>query len=125
MGHPDGTSHLILQGLSRVKLRSFVQEQPFRIAELCELSTAPVAGPHVGGNERAHPAKPAREHFPGAKADREKLMEQIAQISDPGILCDVVAHTFLRDPYHQQDVLEELEVPARMQILLRHLPDEA
>jgi ATP-dependent Lon protease len=124
VGHPDGTSHLILQGLSRVKLRSFVQEQPFRIAELCELSTVPVPGPRAEEmSERLRRA--CAEYFPGGSAEREKLMEQIAQISDPGILCDVVAHTFLRDPFHQQDVLEQLEVPARLEILLRHLAEEA
>ncbi len=44
VGHEDGTSHLILQGLARVQLRGFVQERPFKIAEVREL-------PSSGGDE--------------------------------------------------------------------------
>src|SRR5437867_1685310 len=42
VGHEDGTSHLALQGLARVKITGFLQETPFRIAELRELRSQPV-----------------------------------------------------------------------------------
>ena len=41
--HPDGTSHLVLQGLARVRLTDFIQEKPFRIAELREIESRPAS----------------------------------------------------------------------------------
>ena len=40
VGHEDGTSHLILQGLVRVAFTGFVQISPFPIAEIRELPIA-------------------------------------------------------------------------------------
>src|SRR3954465_1572326 len=34
VGHNDGTSHLILQGLTRVKLRETVQYKPYRVQRI-------------------------------------------------------------------------------------------
>src|SRR5882724_8114330 len=41
VGREDGTSHLMLQGLARVRLIGFLQDEPFRIAEMCELRSEP------------------------------------------------------------------------------------
>src|SRR3974390_2608730 len=39
VGHRDGTSHLILQGLSRVELHAIVRESPYRVYRVRHLST--------------------------------------------------------------------------------------
>lgn len=123
VGREDGTSHLMLQGLARVRLTGFVQEQPFRIAQLTEL--------------RSEPAEPleselltaklldvcARLRASGASVP-EALDRQLAQIEDAAVLGDLVAHTFLREPQHRQDVLEELRVGERLRVLIRHLTAE-
>jgi Lon protease-like protein len=119
----DGTSHLILQGLARVKFTGFVQEAPFPIAEIRELpsqpaeefSTEPLTAKLLSIcaqlREQGHGVPP-------------QLDEQLAQIDDPEILSDVIAHTFLRDPFRRQDVLEELRVGERLRLLIRHLSAE-
>src|SRR4051812_48111282 len=48
VGHEDGASHLILQGLARVHVRRFVQERPFKIAEVTELSVSACAAKTCG-----------------------------------------------------------------------------
>ncbi|MGB8169213.1 MAG: LON peptidase substrate-binding domain-containing protein [Chthoniobacteraceae bacterium] len=119
----DGTSHLILQGLARVKFTGFVQEAPYPIAQIRELPSqlaeeyetetlsAKVLSICAQLREQGHGVPPA-------------LDEQLAQIDDPEILADVVAHTFLRDPFRRQDVLEELRVGERLRLLIRHLTVE-
>lgn len=121
--HDDGTSHLILQGVSRVELGKYIQEQPFRIAELRELPTTNASGTEIDGLVEKVREK-CSEMLPSDGADREKLKEQIAQLTDPGAFADVVAHTLLRNPYRQQEVLEQLFVPERLSSLLRHLRAE-
>jgi Lon protease-like protein len=122
VGHEDGTSHLILQGLARVQLGRFIQERPFKIAEIREL-------PPSGGDDAECRALAAQlrllcsELTPGP-AEREKLEEQLAQIVEPAMLADVMAHTFLRDPAHQQEVLLALNVEARLRLVLRRLREE-
>src|SRR3954464_1388134 len=39
--HQDGTSHLILQGLTRVELRETVQYKPYRVQHIRPLQAAP------------------------------------------------------------------------------------
>src|SRR6185436_17412367 len=39
--HEDGTSHLILQGLTRVELRETVQYKPYRVHTIRPLATEP------------------------------------------------------------------------------------
>ena len=59
----------------------------------------------------------------------EALDKQLAEIEDPAVLSDVIAHTFLRDPERRQAVFEELRVAARVRLLIRFLlgemPDES
>jgi Lon protease-like protein len=119
----DGTSNLILQGLARVEFTDFIQEEPFPIAEIRPLSsTAPTEY-----ESEALTAKllsvcaQLREHGHGVPA---ALDNQLAQIEDPEVLSDVVAHTFLRDPFQRQEVLEELRVGERLRLLIRFLTAE-
>src|SRR5215468_9744253 len=41
VGHRDGTSHLILQGLARVELEQTVRYKPYRVQRIRPLSTPP------------------------------------------------------------------------------------
>ena len=59
----------------------------------------------------------------GAKIP-ETLDEQLAQVNDPAVLCDIVAHTFVRDPLRRQSVLETQRVADRLRELLKHLGEE-
>jgi len=54
----------------------------------------------------------------------EALDKQLAQIEDPAILSDIIAHTFLRDSEHRQAVFEELNAAARSRLLIRYLLGE-
>lgn len=120
VGHDNGTSHLVLQGLSRVRLGALVQERPFRIAEIHELSAAP--GDLNQIDRLCVELREICAKLPvGDDTLRVNLNGQLAQVDDPGMLCDIVAHTFLQDSEHQQRVLEELEIGARLHTIVRYL----
>ncbi len=123
VGCGDGTSHLILQGLARVKLTKFVQEAPFPIAQIRELASTPAEEfeTETLTAKLLGLCAQLRQQGLGVPAS---LDQQLAQIENPDVLADIVAHTFLRDPFRRQDVFEELRVGERLRLLIRHLSAE-
>jgi Lon protease-like protein len=123
VGRPDGTSNLVLQGLARIRFTGFLQDHPYRIARFRELRVVP-------GDPLENEAL-VTELFAVCAALRETgisvpatLDEQLAKISDPDMLGDIIAHTFLSDAQRRQAVLEELQVTKRLRELIRHLREE-
>jgi Lon protease-like protein len=123
VGNPDGTANLILQGLARVRFIGFVQDKPFRIAEITELESQD-------------------EDTVEAEALGVKVVELCRQLKDRGLepsaqldaflshltnldmLADLVAHTFVADPFLRQTLMEETRVPARLRLLIQYLDAE-
>ena len=119
----DGTSNLILQGLARVRLVGFLQEEPFRIAELREMQsgqTDPAEADLLRNKLLGVCAEATRHGLEMPQA----LEEHLAKVSDSDVLADIVAHTFLRDPSHRQEVLEQAGTADRLRVLIRHLRRE-
>lgn len=123
VGHEDGTSHLILQGLARVEFTGFEQMHPFPIAKLREI---PVIG--AMSQEAVTLSAIVLELCARLRASGldipDALDTQLAQAPDAGVLSDLVAHTLVRDPYRRQSVLETGDVTARLHALISHLRDE-
>jgi Lon protease-like protein len=123
VGREDGTSHLILQGLARVRFFGFVQQQPFRVAQIQELTAGNTGGAEAEELARQLLALCATVPTSDA-AEREKLDRQLSHITDPAVLCDIVAHTFLRDPDHRHAALDTLDVCERLRLVHESLRAE-
>ncbi len=119
----DGTSNLILQGIARVKFTGFVQETPFLIAQIRELPSRAAESFETSALTAKLLSVCAELREQGHTVPKT-LDEQLAQIDDPEVLSDIVAHTFLRDPFRRQDVFEELRIGERLRLLIRHLTTE-
>ena len=119
----DGTSHLMLQDVARVRLTGFAQETPFRLAELRELRSTPAEPLHNELLVSKLREVLAKLRDSGVRVP-EALEGQLAQIEDAGVLGDIVAHSFLRKAQHRQDVFEELRAGERLRLLIRHLTAE-
>lgn len=122
VGHDNGTSHLVLQGMTRVEIVSISEEKPFRLAKLRELAPGPQGEtvPSLASELRRWCVRVPLEDG----LDQQKLAEQIAAVSDPGLLADLVARAYLRAPERQQAVLEEVEIDDRLRAVTRHLREE-
>ena len=123
VGHEDGTSHLILQGLVRVEFTGFVQTAPFPIAEIREVPVASAKADEAA-TLSAIVLELCAQHRASGLVIPDALDQQLAQVRDAGVLSDLVAHTLLRDPYRRQAVLEEGDVSMRLRTLIGHLRDE-
>lgn len=120
VGRDDGTSNLILQGLARMRIVGFLQDAPFRIAELRELSSQP-APPAQNGELVAQLLEAASKLLTAEMQLPAKLEKQLEQIDDPAVLTDVIAHAGLHDTEQRQAIFEELDVARRATLLLRYL----
>ena len=121
--HPDGTSHLVLQGLARVRLTDFIQEKPFRIAELREIESRP-ASADEGEKLSAQVLEICARYRAHGVEIPDELDRKLEQTSDPALLGDIVADSFVRDANRRQHLLEERDVAQRLRALIRHLGEE-
>ena len=119
----DGTSHLILQGLRRIRFTSFVQEIPFPIARI---ETLPSDNP-ASLQTAALGAKVLElyERFKGSGRQLPaKVDHYLSGLSDPEMLADLMAFTFISDPLRRQEVLEELSINQRLRLVIQYLGEE-
>ena len=123
VGRGDGTSNLVLQGLHRVRFKSFEQETPFPVAKIDVLKTT-----IARSIETEALAEKVLELYQKLKrAERQlppKIDRHLAQLGDVEMLCDLVASTFVEDPLRRQQMLEESSVNQRLRLLITYLQDE-
>jgi Lon protease-like protein len=124
VGHGDGTSNLILQGLQRVRFSSFEQETPFPIAGIDVVESSRDA---TTVETEALGAK-VLELYANLKHDGRQLPAKVdrylAELRDLEMLADLMASTFVNDPLRRQRVLEEHSLNERLRFLIRYLRDE-
>jgi Lon protease-like protein len=124
VGRADGTSNLILQGLHRVRFTSFPQERSFPIAEIEPLTSVP-ADPPVEAEALATRVLDYYEKFKGdGRQFPAKVDEYLSDLSDPEMLADLMAATFVSDRMRRQQLLEELSVKRRLRLVIEYLRDE-
>ncbi|HSI82623.1 MAG: LON peptidase substrate-binding domain-containing protein [Candidatus Methylacidiphilales bacterium] len=114
---PDGTSNLILQGVSRVRFKGFTQSRPYWIGHIEALDT------EDGDNVEVDAlATKLREvlldlhklgHMPG-----EGIIKYLTEVSDYDALADIVTYTFIEDMQLKQDILETLNLRERFHKVL-------
>lgn len=123
VGRGDGTSDLILQGLQRVRLKAFTQVTPFPIARL-----EPLESDLVQSVETEALAAKVLELYTGLKRTGRELPEKVdrylADMSDPEMLADLVAATFIDEPVRRQRLLEQLGLNDRLRLLIQYLREE-
>ncbi|MEP6686201.1 MAG: LON peptidase substrate-binding domain-containing protein [Verrucomicrobiota bacterium] len=119
----DGTSNLILQGLRRVRFTDFKQETPFPVAQIEPLDG--VASSTVKTEALGTKVLELYEQFKDAGRQLpEKIDRYLSDLSNPEMLADLMAATFINDPLRRQQVLEELSLDQRLRLVITYLRDE-
>lgn len=120
----DGTSDLILQGIKRVEFRDFEQEAPFPIARIKPLKTRAKQSVETDAL-----AAKALEYYTQLKESGRELPEKIdrylSEMSDPEMLADLIASTFISEAGRRQKLLEELDLNQRLRLLIQFLREES
>jgi ATP-dependent Lon protease len=141
VAHKDSTSHLILQGLTRVKLGKVVKYRPYRVQQIEPLATPPcnptktdellgtvrellkervLLGmpfpfPFVSHHKPGEPGQPPPAFSP------KEVIGYLDSISDPEQAADLVSCAVLAGAEDRQMILETLDVEARLKQLAKFL----
>ena len=140
VGHRDGTSHLVLQGLARVELEAAVRYKPYRIQRIRALPTPPcdtVAVDALVAKVRELLAEridlglsfPFPVMSPGQDEDgpvppsfsAKEVMRYLDSISDPEHVVDLISCAVLQGASDRQTILETLDVESRLRRLIYFL----
>jgi ATP-dependent Lon protease len=111
---PDGTHHLVCQGEQRFQITEFLEGWPFHVARVLlipepTLLTSEVEARFVNLKTQAVEAV---QLLPGAPPD---LASAIQSIDSPALLTDLSVAYMDAAPEEKQEILETVDLPARMQ----------
>ncbi len=111
---PDGSSNLILQGVSRVRFTDFVQEKPYYVARIEVLSTEESDALEVEALSVKVLEMIGTMHDAG-EIQAEGIMKFLNEIRDYDALADIVTYSFIEDVGSKQKILETLNLRQRLQ----------
>lgn len=140
VGHRDGTSHLILQGIARVGLEETVRYKPYRVQRIRPLSTPPCDTVKVDalvakvrelledridlGLPFPFPVMSPGQKEVNSKASpfsAKEILNYLDSITDPEQAADLVSCAVLPGASQRQSILETVDVEARLRRLIKFL----
>jgi ATP-dependent Lon protease len=140
VGHQDGTSHLILQGIARVELVETVCYKPYRIQRIRPLESPPcndvvvdallakvreLLEERVGlGLPFPFPTAPGKSGEPPAGFSPKEVLEYLEKLNDPEQVADLVSCAVLSGPKERQTILETVNLESRLRHLIHFLMAE-
>lgn len=130
VGHTNGTSHIVLEGISRVRLGRTVRYKPYRTHEIAPLPTTGAKGQAVNRRlERVKELVARRLELgmalavPGATGitppkdvliKARDILRYLDALSDPEQVADMVAGSLLQNAMHRQVILETGDLELRL-----------
>ena len=120
----DGTSNLILQGVSRVRFTDFVQEKPFYIARIEVLTTEESDALEVEALSIKVLEMIGAMHDAG-QIPAEGILKYLNEITDYDALADIVTYSFIENLPRKQEILETLNLRQRLQKVIFALRTQA
>ncbi len=116
----DGTVRAIVQGQSRLRLHGFVQTSPHILARVEELHEGPAAGVEVQALMRSVQSQIEQYVQSGAPVPPEAAVAA-RNITEPGLLADMVAYSPDMTTEQRQELLETIDVVERLKLVSNFL----
>jgi len=140
VGHRDGTSHLILQGLARIELEEAVRYRPYRVQRIRPLQSPPCDNVKVDAlvakvrellEERIELGLPfpfpvmspgkSQASTPPPSFSPKEILGYLDSLTDPEQAADLVSCAVLPGAAERQSILETVDVEARLRRLIYFL----
>jgi Lon protease-like protein len=113
----NGTSNLILQGVSRIRFTGWEQKEPYRIARIEPIESMPGEAEDLDAKVTQLHALCARFKEQGIELPSQ-FEAYLNQITNIGVITDLVASTLVANATARQILLEEADIPKRLEKLL-------
>lgn len=118
--NPDGTSHLLLQGLTRIRVRGIVREKPYRVIAI-EPFTPAVGAPHEVPKLRSELAAELRTRRQLGGEVPDEVLRILDALEDFPVAVDVAAHALCDHAARRQRLLEAQDACHGARLLLADL----
>lgn len=119
--HDDGTSFVLLQGIKRVKVRSVIQEMPYRIIETEEMESTSEGYSNMIRKD-IEQALQQNKLLGGEVTD--EMLEFLNPLDDDDAFVDLAAFTLCKHALRKQAMLEVQDLRKRASMLLTDLHRE-
>ncbi|MCU0791924.1 MAG: LON peptidase substrate-binding domain-containing protein [Opitutaceae bacterium] len=113
----DGTSNLLLQGITRVEFTEVAAEEPYRRARIRPLASMPGASDEENERQRAKLSRLLSTRLRLSGEGSQDMAKFLRGVDDPETFVDLAAFNFCGDSRLKQRLLETLDVHARMELL--------
>jgi len=117
---PDGTNHLVCQGEQRFQVLEFVSGWPFLVAKVLRIPEASMRTPEIEARF-IHLRGQTLEAFDLMPQAPQELSAAVQAIDSPGALADLAVAYMDVKPDERQEILETIDVAARMEKVSRLL----
>jgi ATP-dependent Lon protease len=112
----DGTSQVMLHGLSRMRIRGVIQKSPFPMAEVEPLEVTPCS-PERFERWRTALSDLLELRSPGEEHLMSLISAWVRRSEDASAICDVIGFHLLKDPEVLQSLLAEVDTEQRMDLV--------
>ena len=119
----DGTVRAIVQGQSRLRVHGFTQTAPYLKATISELADELPAGLEVQALMRTVQAQIEQYVANGAPVPPEAAVAA-RNITEPGLLADMVAYSPDMSTEQRQELLETIDVTERLKLVSNFLAEQ-
>ncbi len=116
----DGTVRAIVQGQGRIRVHGFTQTLPYLVARVEELTDAVPTGVEIQALMRSVQAQIEQYVANGAPVPPEAAVAA-RNITEPGLLADMVAYSPDMSTEQRQELLETIDVEQRLKLVAAFL----
>jgi Lon protease-like protein len=119
--NPDGTFHLLLQGVRRIRVVDIVREEPYRVVKVEPVETVQSQPEPETRSELTNLLEENREL--GGEAT-EEMLKFLNPLEDDEVFVDLAAFVLCKETLRKQRLLETLDLAKRADLLVVHLREE-
>ena len=119
--NPDGTSFLILQGVSRIRVAEVLREEPYRLVRTEPLETV-FDHPEAGRRDELSRLLEENRELGGDTTD--EMLAFLNPLEDDEAYVDLVAFTLCKETMRKQRLLETLSLSERSSMLAEEIRNE-
>lgn len=113
---PDGTMRVVVEGLARAKIKSFIQEEPYYLVEAEEVTDNTKHTLEIEALMR-NVISDFEQYIKLSKRIPPETLASVVTVEDPGRLADLIASYLMLRPSEKQAILESIEAEVRLQKL--------